>query len=514
MQPCWICLDGGKGSLTIQCRFPGAVEAKSSGQAKEAQGAASLSASLARALGEHPGAPRPRGMNSLVQRRRRFGCSGGGRLRLALSLALLVLLAVVAPRSSWAFHPKPSTAVPTGSPRRSSLHPALLPPGGRWKTQQQLGMAGGKKGDENGGDGVKKQGMFGVFFGVNKDDDSEEDLPRKAAKPENEDTDGIVRSISRRFFQRGRSSSEGEDGSKKSKKEKDKNLNRSKTLGGIEVDISTFVGPKIPSTVATADKNDKVRVKQAKIELKSRREEQLKAQRDKRNKAKAEAAQKAREAAEERKKKTQKEKDARERQKLIMKAAQTKGGSAGSASAAVSDEAGDSGGGGVTKSAAAFLSNLWDSVFSKEKGEEWVVVCPKTRLSPSEIVPVEVAGLSLLVVVSKDGQTIHAISNSCPHLGTPLETGQIDRRLKPGVEAGPGQEPSAMGDECYEECIVCPLHNTAFELNTGEVRGEWCPYPPVIGKVMGTVKAKTNLPKFDIRTRGKNVEVRLNTSLE
>jgi nitrite reductase/ring-hydroxylating ferredoxin subunit len=65
-------------------------------------------------------------------------------------------------------------------------------------------------------------------------------------------------------------------------------------------------------------------------------------------------------------------------------------------------------------------------------------------------------------------------------------------------------------DGC-EECIVCPLHRTAFSLESGEVRGEWCPYPPVIGKLTGAVKKQASLAVFDVRTRGKNIEVRLNT---
>jgi len=47
-------------------------------------------------------------------------------------------------------------------------------------------------------------------------------------------------------------------------------------------------------------------------------------------------------------------------------------------------------------------------------------------------------------------------------------------------------------------CIVCPAHNTAFDLKTGEVKGEWCPkFPnlPLIGKV-GDAKP---LPTFESR---------------
>jgi len=152
---------------------------------------------------------------------------------------------------------------------------------------------------------------------------------------------------------------------------------------------------------------------------------------------------------------------------------------------------------------------VWDSTFGGEKGgvEEWVVVFPKTRLDPGEVVPVSVGGIDLLVVASVDGKKIYSIANSCPHLGTPLETGPLVRRPVEGATR------SDSPDGC-EDCIVCPLHQTAFALESGEVRGEWCPYPPLLGAVMGAVKKKSPVAVFDIRTRGKNVEVKINSSLE
>ncbi len=159
--------------------------------------------------------------------------------------------------------------------------------------------------------------------------------------------------------------------------------------------------------------------------------------------------------------------------------------------------------------------------------EEWLVVAPKTRISPGEMVPVTAAGLDLLLVASKDGSALYCIANSCPHLGTPLEVGMLERRpieasIPPDAtttspfDASRLQETDITNlltqDGC-EDCIVCPLHRTAFALGSGEVRGEWCPYPPVIGKVMGAVKSKSSLPVFDVRTKGKNIEVRLNTPL-
>lgn len=163
-----------------------------------------------------------------------------------------------------------------------------------------------------------------------------------------------------------------------------------------------------------------------------------------------------------------------------------------------------------------------DRFEKKALKEEWIVVAPKTRIMPGEIVPISIAGLDLLLIASKDGSTLHCIENSCPHLGTPLETGMLDRRpIEGGENSGDGEIELQETDiaklltqDGCEDCIVCPLHKTAFALESGEVRGEWCPYPPVIGKVMGAVKDKDSLPVFDVRTKGKNIEVRLNTPIQ
>lgn len=187
---------------------------------------------------------------------------------------------------------------------------------------------------------------------------------------------------------------------------------------------------------------------------------------------------------------------------------------------------------------------------SDDDDEEWVTVFPKTRIMPGEQVPVTVAGIDLLVVASNDGRNrLYCIANACPHLGTPLETGQLVRL--PAVESSsssktrnssssnrsktstPQQQPivvakkqsqpnqwtetevsSILQQDGCENCIVCPLHRTAFALESGEVRGEWCPYPPIIGKMVGIVKEPTPVATFDIRTKGKDVQVRLNSPIE
>lgn len=180
-----------------------------------------------------------------------------------------------------------------------------------------------------------------------------------------------------------------------------------------------------------------------------------------------------------------------------------------------------------------FVTQPWSNAnsdpFSKNAGKEnWYTVFSKTQIMPGQVVPVTIAGLDLLVIASTDSRTLYCIANSCPHLGTPLETGRLTRLpTEVNVPAPSTATPESdsmmllsemdvsniLSQDGCEDCIVCPLHRTAFALSSGEVRGEWCPYPPVLGALMGTVKTKSSVAVFDVRTRGKNIEVRLNSLL-
>jgi nitrite reductase/ring-hydroxylating ferredoxin subunit len=124
------------------------------------------------------------------------------------------------------------------------------------------------------------------------------------------------------------------------------------------------------------------------------------------------------------------------------------------------------------------MSNI-SSPFQRSR-EEWVVACPKTRVGPGQIVPCVVNGLDIIIFASRDGKRLDAFANSCPHLGSPFDLATIER--KP-VEEGRLIEDDGAGDGCVD-CIVCPVHRTAFEIQSGDVRGEWCPYPPVLGGIM------------------------------
>ena len=172
----------------------------------------------------------------------------------------------------------------------------------------------------------------------------------------------------------------------------------------------------------------------------------------------------------------------------------------------------------VMSGASSAVTNVWKTV-RNDDNDEWITVCPKSRISPGEVFPVVAGGVDLLVIGSKDGTKIHCIANNCPHLGTPLESGMIERRKRessdaPSYSMSTEDDTKPMINDGFEDCIVCPLHQTAFSLDTGEVNGEWCPYPPVLGKVMGTVKQKNRLPTFNMRTKGKNIQIKISSIVE
>eukprot|EP00968_Pinguiococcus_pyrenoidosus_P009706 scaffold754_cov248-Pinguiococcus_pyrenoidosus.AAC.22 len=114
-----------------------------------------------------------------------------------------------------------------------------------------------------------------------------------------------------------------------------------------------------------------------------------------------------------------------------------------------------------------------------------------SALTGGELVPVETDGLSLLIAADTDG-SIYCIANVCPHLGTPLDQGTVAN----GV-------------------IVCPLHKTAFSLKTGDVVGEWCPFPPILGPmVLGKLEPAKNVAIFPVRSSGSSIQVQVNKNLK
>lgn len=134
----------------------------------------------------------------------------------------------------------------------------------------------------------------------------------------------------------------------------------------------------------------------------------------------------------------------------------------------------------------SYAQKFVSDVIEKQKQrtrEEWVVVASKTSIAPGALVPVTAGGLDLLLVASKDGSALHCVANSCPHLGTPLELGILERlpietsetsattNSTTNTQLGETYISKLLAQDGCEDCIVCPLHKTAFALESGEVRG-------------------------------------------
>mmetsp|Transcript_26184 Transcript_26184/g.36156 ORF Transcript_26184/g.36156 Transcript_26184/m.36156 type:complete len:166 (-) Transcript_26184:92-589(-) len=87
---------------------------------------------------------------------------------------------------------------------------------------------------------------------------------------------------------------------------------------------------------------------------------------------------------------------------------------------------------------------------------------------------------------------IYAVSNKCPHLGLPLQGKILTAEV---TDAG---------------CLVCPAHKSAFDLKTGEPKGEWCPGMPelpFVGKPL--TGDPVPLPTYEVRLTDGNIEVNL-----
>jgi nitrite reductase/ring-hydroxylating ferredoxin subunit len=113
--------------------------------------------------------------------------------------------------------------------------------------------------------------------------------------------------------------------------------------------------------------------------------------------------------------------------------------------------------------------------FVREEVEmDWIKVLPQDELPDGQRRVVQVEGHPVLLL-RRQGQ-IYAVDDTCPHMGASLEAGKI-------TEDG---------------AIVCPRHHSAFDLRTGEVK-EWTPWPPGVGRLLGTVSREKALAVYPTR---------------
>jgi nitrite reductase/ring-hydroxylating ferredoxin subunit len=99
---------------------------------------------------------------------------------------------------------------------------------------------------------------------------------------------------------------------------------------------------------------------------------------------------------------------------------------------------------------------------------------PSSELPDGERRVVQVGARKVIVLNVQD--EIFAVDNACPHLRFPLSDGKVT-------------------DDCG---IICPFHHSAFDLKTGDVK-EWSPWPPGLGRVLGSIAREKALPVYDTK---------------
>ncbi|KAK1862672.1 hypothetical protein I4F81_005240 [Pyropia yezoensis] len=117
--------------------------------------------------------------------------------------------------------------------------------------------------------------------------------------------------------------------------------------------------------------------------------------------------------------------------------------------------------------------------------DAWVQLLPTSDIEPGELKPIYTTGQNILVSCDFDGQ-VYASSNICPHLGTPLTDGEV-------------------GDGV----LTCAQHKSSWDLKTGELSGAWCPFPPVLGPLLGKLQPPSNLAVFPVRENAGYIEALL-----
>jgi nitrite reductase/ring-hydroxylating ferredoxin subunit len=105
---------------------------------------------------------------------------------------------------------------------------------------------------------------------------------------------------------------------------------------------------------------------------------------------------------------------------------------------------------------------------TSEAGRRWHDVCAEEELIPGEMLNVNVGRHSIVLV--RDGESVSALQNVCPHEHCYLHTGEVE-----------------------DGAIVCPGHGWRFDARTGE----------------GIKPRRANLGRYDVLVREGRVQVGL-----
>ncbi|GAC1342718.1 MAG: hypothetical protein NVSMB29_14720 [Candidatus Dormibacteria bacterium] len=112
-----------------------------------------------------------------------------------------------------------------------------------------------------------------------------------------------------------------------------------------------------------------------------------------------------------------------------------------------------------------------DRTAFEEGPSDWTDVLAESDLAEATLTKASAGGVE--VMLFRRGRSVNALSNTCSHLGGPLNEGEV-----------------------ADGCVVCPWHASRFDLSSGEV-----------------VEGPASMPQpvYDARLQGGRVEVRLRT---
>lgn len=114
----------------------------------------------------------------------------------------------------------------------------------------------------------------------------------------------------------------------------------------------------------------------------------------------------------------------------------------------------------------------------------WTQALAADSLAPGTRQVVELQERSLILL--NEAGKIYAIDKICPHLKLSLKKSKV----------------TADGS------IVCRWHRSEFDLETGNVKN-WCPFPPVVGNVLGKISSEKSLPVFPTKVEDGQILVDL-----
>ena len=112
----------------------------------------------------------------------------------------------------------------------------------------------------------------------------------------------------------------------------------------------------------------------------------------------------------------------------------------------------------------------------------WTTALAVDDLAPGtrQIVKLEERSLLLL----NESGKIHAVDSICPHMKLSLKKSKVTP----------------------DGSLVCPWHRSEFDLETGHVN-KWCPFPPVVGNVLGKISSEKNLGVYPTKVENGQISI-------